>query len=118
MKEHAPEEKEKKIVLVTGSTRNTGIGIARTFLEEGCELFINGRDAKAVEKVVAAIGDHAHPAPCDLADPSAVRGMFDSMIERFGRIDVLVNRACPKTDDFSLASLWWRNRPAPPSSLE
>jgi 3-oxoacyl-[acyl-carrier protein] reductase len=87
----------EKVVLVTGASRNTGLGIAARFAAEGATVFVNGTTAEGVGRAVAEL--HARgcqrliEAPADLGEAAAVESLFALIRERTGRLDVLVNNA-------------------------
>jgi NAD(P)-dependent dehydrogenase (short-subunit alcohol dehydrogenase family) len=92
---------EGKNVLVTGSTRNTGLGIARIFGGYGATVIVHGRVAEQVEKAVETLQREAgrgHPSylpvAADLVNEVEVARAFESIEERVGGLDVLVNNAC------------------------
>jgi 3-oxoacyl-[acyl-carrier protein] reductase len=70
-----------KLALVTGGARGLGAAIARRFREEGADVLVN--DLRPGPDVLVA----------DVADAAAVRGMFDTIRARHGRLDILVNNA-------------------------
>ncbi len=84
-----------KVAAVTGGSRGIGRAIAEHLLQAGASIAINGRSqAKGDE----ALRDMAAPERTlfvagDVTDQSAVEGFIDQTVERFGRIDVLVNNA-------------------------
>jgi NAD(P)-dependent dehydrogenase (short-subunit alcohol dehydrogenase family) len=80
-----------KVVLVTGGTKGIGKVITATFLEAGADVVICARNAP--DEPVAAGGREAVFVPCDVRDPEQVKGVVAAAVERFGRIDVLVNNA-------------------------
>lgn len=86
-----------KTVLVTGASRNTGLGIAANFSQEGATVFVNGTTAEGVRRAVAELKsqgcERLIEAPCDLGNPAAVQSLFALIRERAGRLDVLVNNA-------------------------
>ncbi|TIR26372.1 MAG: SDR family oxidoreductase [Mesorhizobium sp.] len=86
-----------KVVLVTGATQGIGRAIADTLARSGAAgLLITGRDQKrgdAVAAELAAMGTPAAFASADLGDPEAPARLAQACIERFGRIDGLVNAA-------------------------
>lgn len=77
---------------VTGASRGLGIRIARAALEAGHQVVATGRDPQRVLDAVGA-HDNLHTVALDVTDPDAARAAAESAVERFGRIDVLVNNA-------------------------
>ncbi|MEF2978393.1 SDR family oxidoreductase [Subtercola sp. YIM 133946] len=77
---------------ITGAGRGLGIDIAQSALAAGHQVVATGRDP---QKVLAAIGHHENllTVALDITDPAAAERAKDAAIERFGRIDVLVNNA-------------------------
>jgi 3-oxoacyl-[acyl-carrier protein] reductase len=82
---------EGKLALVTGAGAGLGAAMARRFVDEGAEVIVNDVDRAAAEAVAKEVGGQAIVA--DVSDSAAVRGMFEAVAERFGRLDVLVNNA-------------------------
>lgn len=89
-----------KVVLVTGSVRNTGLEIARLFLEEGATVYINGRTPEKVREALAELapaaaggGGTARDGTADVSDGRAVRELFGRIVSETARLDVLVNNA-------------------------
>ncbi len=74
------------MVLVTGGVRGVGLGISRAFADAGARVVTCAR--RTPEET---IGDAF--IPCDIRDPEAVRALVAGIVERFGRLDVLVNNA-------------------------
>ena len=87
----------KKIVLVTGASRGIGATIALKLANAGATVIVNYAGGKeAAEKVVSNIkaqGGDAIAVQADVSKPGDVKQLFDKAIERYGRIDVLVNNA-------------------------
>ena len=87
-----------KVVLITGAA-GAGIGqaTARRCAEEGCIVVVTDIHPKRTEEVtreLAAIyGSRIHGFVMDIADRKQVDDVFDQVVERCGRIDVLVNNA-------------------------
>jgi NAD(P)-dependent dehydrogenase (short-subunit alcohol dehydrogenase family) len=77
---------------VTGASRGLGIRIARAALAAGHQVVATGRDPQRVLEAVGA-HDNLHTVALDVTDPDAARAAAESAVERFGRIDVLVNNA-------------------------
>jgi NAD(P)-dependent dehydrogenase (short-subunit alcohol dehydrogenase family) len=101
-----------KVALVTGAARYRGIGraIALRLAEEGCDVVISGIARNASERPeaeqamgwlgvtslaaeITATGRGALGVDCDVTDRNQVQAMVDATVERFGRIDVIVNNA-------------------------
>ena len=83
---------DKKIWLVTGAGRGMGIDIARAALDAGHAVVATGRNP---DRVAAALGAHENllAVALDVTDPASVQAAVDAAVQRFGRIDVLVNNA-------------------------
>jgi NAD(P)-dependent dehydrogenase (short-subunit alcohol dehydrogenase family) len=87
-----------KTVVITGSTRGIGLGLARAFLEEGCSVVLSGRDAGRVEQVRAELGgEHGEGrilgVVCDVTDCGAVQRLWNESVARFGSVDIWINNA-------------------------
>lgn len=83
---------DKKIWLVTGAGRGMGTDIARAALDAGHAVVATGRNP---DRVTAALGAHEDllTVALDITDPASVAAAVDAAVQRFGRIDVLVNNA-------------------------
>ena len=83
--------------IVTGASRGIGRCVALALAEAGAEVVVNyARSAEAAEAVVAEIleaGGQAYALKADVAEEPAVKAMVDTVLERSGRIDVLINNA-------------------------
>lgn len=83
--------------VVTGSTRGIGLEIARALARRGADVVVSARtddDVRRVAAELAVLGDgRAAGIACDVRSPQACRRLIDSAVERFGRLDVLVNNA-------------------------
>ncbi|HET8915032.1 MAG TPA: SDR family oxidoreductase, partial [Propionibacteriaceae bacterium] len=83
---------DKKVWLITGAGRGMGVDIARAALAAGHPVVATGRNT---EKVRSAIGDHDDllAVKLDVTDPADAEAAVAAAVDRFGRIDVLVNNA-------------------------
>jgi NAD(P)-dependent dehydrogenase (short-subunit alcohol dehydrogenase family) len=83
---------DKKVWLVTGAGRGMGVDIAQAALTAGHAVVATGRNP---ERVTAALGTHDDllAVALDVTDPASARAAVDAALDRFGRIEVLVNNA-------------------------
>ncbi|MBN2062754.1 MAG: SDR family oxidoreductase [Deltaproteobacteria bacterium] len=84
-----------RVAIVTGGSRGIGKGIADKFSEEGCSVVIIGRSNKGheTEEGFVKSGRDVVFIKCDVSDSSQVDEMVEQVINRFGKIDILVNNA-------------------------
>lgn len=85
-----------KVVLITGGSRGMGRSMALAFAERGADIIIASRKIEACEAVAAeveALGRHALPVACHVADWDDIERLVAAAYERFGRVDVLINNA-------------------------
>jgi NAD(P)-dependent dehydrogenase (short-subunit alcohol dehydrogenase family) len=83
---------EKKVWFITGAGRGLGVDIAKAALAAGHRVVATARHAESVTK---ALGEHDDLLAVDLdvTDPAAAQAAVAATVERFGRLDVLVNNA-------------------------
>jgi hypothetical protein len=87
---------EGKVALVTGVGPNIGSGIALALARYGAKVACNDVDDAAIKACIARIernGGEAMAAPGDVTDEKAVQGYIGSVLEKWGRLDILVNNA-------------------------
>lgn len=82
-------ELEGKVALITGSSAGIGFEIARQLALEGCQVVLNGRSAQRLRAAQEQIPD-ADSVLADVRDPQACQTLVQSVVERHGRLDVLV----------------------------
>ena len=85
-----------KVAIVTGGSRGIGLSIARALGKNGARVAIASRTEKelaAAKAALAADGVEAHARRADVARFEDVRALVDDVLERWGRVDVLVNNA-------------------------
>jgi len=82
-----------KTVIVTGAARGIGRVIAERFSRLGAAVVINDLNQEAVERVAAELGGQAVGIRADVTNAVEVKDLFAKTMERFGRVDVLVNNA-------------------------
>jgi NAD(P)-dependent dehydrogenase (short-subunit alcohol dehydrogenase family) len=86
------------VILVTGASRGIGAALVENFARSGHRVILNYAHAKEeAERLFAAliqdVGDRVMLCRADVGNRSEVRAMFDAALERFGRVDVLINNA-------------------------
>src|SRR5262245_33150397 len=91
-----------RVAIVTGSGRNIGRAIGLPLADAGASIVVNGRsNAAAVDGVVheiEAAGGMALGTMADVANEADVARMTDAAVERFGRVDVVINNAAGRPE--------------------
>jgi 3-oxoacyl-[acyl-carrier protein] reductase len=85
-----------KIALITGPAKGMGAAISLAFADEGANLVLAGRDTAAIEPIAAEAqtrGVAVAVTRCDLTDATQCDATVATTLQRFGRIDILVNVA-------------------------
>lgn len=87
------EQKERKTVIVTGATSGIGLGIAEAYARQGANVVLNARSEDKLHEVAKGLGPAERVAVVagDVADKETGGRMVNVAVERFGRVDVLVN---------------------------
>ena len=78
---------EQKVAIVTGASRGIGAGIVEGYRKQGYAVVATSRS------IPASDDPQVHTVRGDLADPDTAARVVDAALERFGRIDTLVNNA-------------------------
>lgn len=90
----AMSEFSGRVVLVTGSSSGIGEQIARRFADLGATVVVNSSSSvEAGERIAAELPGEAYYLRADISDREQSRWLVDQVIERSGRLDVLVNNA-------------------------
>jgi NAD(P)-dependent dehydrogenase (short-subunit alcohol dehydrogenase family) len=82
-----------RVAIITGAARGLGRAAAERLHERGASVAVNVRDRERCESLAASIGERAIEAPGDLTASGVVDEIVRITLERFGRIDILVNNA-------------------------
>jgi NAD(P)-dependent dehydrogenase (short-subunit alcohol dehydrogenase family) len=84
---------QDKVIIVTGSTTGIGKAVAAASVAQGARVVLHGRDQQRGEQLRQQLGDQAVFVAADLMDPAAADLIVNTAIDRFGRLDALVNNA-------------------------
>src|SRR5438270_13889171 len=82
-----------RVVIVTGAWRGLGRAAAERFHERGAAVAVNVRDRMRAEDLAASIGERALGLPGDVAGPGVAEVLVRNTLDRFGRVDVVLNNA-------------------------
>ncbi|XZF15142.1 SDR family NAD(P)-dependent oxidoreductase [Chitinophagaceae bacterium MMS25-I14] len=101
-----------KTVVITGSSKGIGYGLADAFLARGCNVVINSRSEKAVIAAVQTLEDkhmidRIYGCFCDVADYAAVMHLWETAVQHFGQVDIWINNAGQSHPQKS----FWEQRP-------
>jgi citronellol/citronellal dehydrogenase len=98
-----------RVAVITGASRGIGRALALGLARQGCHIVVAAKSAESTEKLpgsihtvakeVEALGSQALPIQIDVRDAGQIASLASRAIERFGRIDILINNA---------GALWWR----------
>ncbi len=87
-----------KNIVITGSTRGIGYGLADAFLQLGCCVVVSGRTQAGVDKAVQDLSSK-HPGsqvigiPCDVREFEQIQKLWDTAKEHLGQVDIWINNA-------------------------
>lgn len=86
-----------QVAIVTGCSTGLGVQMAKALANQGANIVVVARRQNLIEQVADEIktefGVDALPVVCDITDTQKVEAMVDAAMERFGRIDILINNA-------------------------
>jgi len=98
-----------RVAIITGSSRGIGRAIALGLARQGCNIVVAAKSTESTERLpgsihtvskeVEALGAQALPVQVDVRDADQLDALAARTMERFGRIDILINNA---------GALWWR----------
>ena len=107
----SPRDFTGRVAIVTGAARGLGRATAARLHERGASVAVNVRDAVRAEQVARDIGERALAVPGDVAAEGGPASIVGQTLDRFGRIDILVNNAAlPLTTRFErISAREWRD---------
>jgi 3-oxoacyl-[acyl-carrier protein] reductase len=86
-----------KVAVVTGASKGIGAGIAKALAAEGAAVVVNYASSKAgadaVVEVIAGAGGKAVAVQGDVSNEAQAKGVVDTALKEFGRLDILVNNS-------------------------
>jgi NAD(P)-dependent dehydrogenase (short-subunit alcohol dehydrogenase family) len=93
-----PLDLQDRVAIVTGAAKGMGGPICAALADEGASLVLAGRDMDAIESHAGLLHERfadveTLPVACDVTDEAATHELASSALQRFGRIDILVNTA-------------------------
>ncbi|HEX3926713.1 MAG TPA: SDR family NAD(P)-dependent oxidoreductase [Gemmatimonadales bacterium] len=89
----APDDFAGRVALVTGAARGLGRAIAARLCERGAAVAVHVRDQARADAVASALGERAFGIGGDLGASGVPEDLVRRTVERFGRVDILVNNA-------------------------
>jgi NAD(P)-dependent dehydrogenase (short-subunit alcohol dehydrogenase family) len=101
-------------VIITGSSKGIGRGLAAEFASRGANVVVSGRSQAGIDSAIAAIGEQPGRLvgqPCDVSDYEQVDGLYRSAIDAFGSVDIWINNA-------GLARTVWQITDTPVDQVE
>ncbi|HKV63932.1 MAG TPA: 3-oxoacyl-[acyl-carrier-protein] reductase [Candidatus Acidoferrum sp.] len=94
-----------KVALITGASQGIGRDTALALSEVGAKVALAARNEEklaALESEIAATGGEAFAVKMDVADPEQIKAGFKQVLEKFNRLDILVNNAAITRDGLAL----------------
>ena len=82
-----------RVAIVTGAARGLGRAAAERLYERGASVAVNVRDRERAQSLAQSLGEGALAVPGDIAAPGVPEDIVRRTLERFGRVDILVNNA-------------------------
>lgn len=84
---------ENKVAIITGGAGGIGLAAVKRFLEEGAKVAIVDYDKQQGEKIEAELGENVAFFAVDVSKLADVKEMIEQVVDRFGKIDILINNA-------------------------
>src|SRR5262245_1374860 len=88
-----PTDFAGRVAIVTGAARGLGMAAAARLYERGASVAVNVRDEKRAQEAARSLGERALAVPGDIALADVPEDIVQRTLDRFGRVDILVNNA-------------------------
>ena len=87
-----------KVVVITGSSRGIGFGLASAFVERNCSVLVSGATMESTQNAVRTLASSAEKKrivglACDVRQPEQVQALWDQAVTLFGKVDIWINNA-------------------------
>ena len=91
---------QNQVAIITGASSDIGADMSKRFVEEGATVIMLGRNLQSLEKARSGIKnkDSAISMSCDITDDSQIMNVLNQIIDKYGKIDILVNNAAKIND--------------------
>jgi len=91
---------QNKIAIITGASSDIGADMSKKFVEEGATVIMLGRNIASLEKARSSIKNKeaAVSMSCDINDDSQTLSVVEQVMDKYGKIDILVNNAAKIND--------------------
>lgn len=93
MSQQEQEQEQEQVWFITGASRGLGLALAQEALAAGKRVVATARRTETLSGLVDAYGDRVLPLALDVTDQARAESAVQRAVERFGRIDVVVNNA-------------------------
>jgi len=107
-KANSTRQLENRTALITGASRGIGLAIAEALAQQGCNLILTSRDAKALSKSAIPLERHRvtiSTQTCDVRDPHAVDALFMHIRRTTKHLDIVINNAGVGQPSFTVENL-------------
>lgn len=88
---------DNRVVLITGGSTGVGFSVAQKMIENGATVVITARNEEKLKAACNKLGKSAHYFVCDVAERPQVKNIIDEIVQKLGRIDILINNAGTNT---------------------
>lgn len=101
-----------KVIVITGSTRGIGYGLAEALIERGCAVVVSSRGNETVKEAVRMLSAQDQPGEafgqaCDVRSGESLQALWDQTTANYGQVDIWINNAgvtCPPREVWKVAS--------------